>query len=163
MFKKEKIGLLFCTVPSMWPRSQFLSKFAVFVLLEFAVLHFLLFDFPMLGCSVAHCSSSPIQLPLLVTVGKETLLPSRFKHNKQIKSPKAAPHLLMLTTAVPLAFFSTSSHSSSSPRILYLEIQSRYFLVCFLNAASSHHLILTLPGPFLLLSLRPACVSPQTL
>lgn len=52
---------------------QFLSKLATFVLvfLELAVLHFFLLQLPVLAGSVTRCRIPPIQLPLLVTVGRE--------------------------------------------------------------------------------------------
>lgn len=80
-------------------------------------------------------------------------------------------HLLMLTMDVFPAFFNTSSHSSSSPRILYLRIKSsllsdsrriREMKTHLSGVTQAPNLVLTLPGPFPLLSPHPVCVSPQT-
>lgn len=107
--------------------SHFLSIFSmlVFGLLELAMLHFFLFQFPMLGNSVA-CSHIPaIQLPFLVTVGSKTWLLTSFITNHIFPWSWMSLHLFMLTMAVFPAFFNTWSHSSSSPRILYLKVQKK--------------------------------------
>lgn len=150
--------------------SRFLSKFAVLVLFEFAVLSVFLLEFPECWTSVAGCSVSSVQLPLLVAVGGgdsiTNILPHQRKHkvhlhqllnckwNKTIQQTKKIHwfshnskrklfslhfYLLMLTMDEFPAFFSTLSHSSSFPRILYLWLKSilpsvsQFVLFCFLN------------------------------
>lgn len=77
------------TVPSMqhWFLSHLLPKFSMFVLvlLELAVLHFLLLLFPLLQSSVACYGTSPIPLPLLVTVGGKTSLQTCFNDNQRLQ------------------------------------------------------------------------------
>lgn len=60
--------MLVCGLTSV----QFLSKLAAFVLAlpEVAVLHFFL-RLPAHGGSITRCGIAPVQLPLLVAVGRE--------------------------------------------------------------------------------------------
>lgn len=66
--------------------SHFLPKFSMFVLvlLELAVLHFLLLLFPLLWSSIACYGTSPIPLPLLVTIGGKTSLQTCFNDNQRL-------------------------------------------------------------------------------
>lgn len=84
-------------------------------------------------------------------------------------TPWTTLHLLMLMTAVFPAFFSTWSHSSSSPRILYLKNTQATTIntACFDSTPALWRmkslLILTPPNPFPSLSLDPFGAFPQTL
>lgn len=66
----------------LWVR--FLSEFAMLdLVLEFAVLHFLLLLFPLFGLAIARHGASPVQFSLLVTVRSRTELQTCVKNNKQ--------------------------------------------------------------------------------
>lgn len=66
----------------LWVR--FLSEFAMLdLVLEFAVLHFLLLLFPLFGLAIAGHGASPVQFSLLVTVRSRTELQTCVKNNKQ--------------------------------------------------------------------------------
>lgn len=103
-----------------------------------------------LPCCISFFFSFPCGAAPLLAVG---VPPSNFlflslsgtrHHYKQVVAKNVSTatkhcrrwlHLLMLTIAVFPAFFNASSHSSSSPRILYLRIQRDSFQLKLLSIA----------------------------
>lgn len=106
-------GFFYAFFPNFPCLSLFFLNFPCFI-------SFLCFSAPLL------VTFSPSHFLFLSLSVKETWLPlKQAKTSRQRRVFLPTLHLLMLTTAVLPAFFSTWSHSSSSPRILYLETQRK--------------------------------------